>query len=141
MSGLGRMGGNMTRRLIAKDHSVVAFDVNPEAVSALVAEGAEPATSISELTQKLESPRIVWVMVPSGEITSATIRDVAGSLDKGDVIIDGGNSRYTDTIERAARLAEAGIHLVDAGTSGGIWGLTEGYCLMVGGEPEAVTAA
>ena len=138
MVGLGRMGANMTTCLIRGGHEVIAYDVNQEAVDRAAAEGAEGVDSLETLEQKISSPRAVWVMVPSGEITENTISSLSNLLDRGDTIIDGGNSRYTDTVRRAQQLAEKGISLVDAGTSGGIWGLEAGYCLMVGGEKDAV---
>ncbi|MGC8489058.1 MAG: phosphogluconate dehydrogenase (NAD(+)-dependent, decarboxylating) [Clostridia bacterium] len=139
MVGLGRMGANIVRRLIRDGHACVVYDVNPKAVDALVADGATGAGSLSEFAAKLERPRAVWVMVPAGEITGKTIQDVAAHLDPGDTIIDGGNSYYRDDIRRAAMLKEHGIHFVDCGTSGGIFGLERGYCLMIGGEQEVVT--
>jgi 6-phosphogluconate dehydrogenase len=138
MVGLGRMGANMARRLIRDGHRIVAYDVNPDAVSELVSEGAEGASSLEELATKLSAPRSVWVMVPAGEITEKTIEDVAAALDGGDAIIDGGNSYYRDDIRRAAKLGESGIDFVDCGTSGGVFGLDRGYCLMIGGPDGAV---
>jgi 6-phosphogluconate dehydrogenase len=137
MIGLGRMGANMTRRLMRGGHEVVVFDIDPDAVEKLAAEGAMGAKSSDDLTSQLEPPRAVWLMVPAGDITSRTMDEVAAHLSEGDVIVDGGNSRYTDTVARGEHLAERGIELVDAGTSGGIWGLAEGYCLMVGGSQRA----
>ena len=139
MVGLGKMGANMSRRLMTGGHEVVGYDVNPPAVEALAAEGVRGAASLEELVGALGAPRAVWVMVPAGEITEATIRDLAELLDEGDTIIDGGNSRYTDSVRRAAELSEKGISFVDAGTSGGIWGLEEGFCLMVGCAEETFT--
>jgi 6-phosphogluconate dehydrogenase len=138
MIGLGRMGANLVRRLIRDGHECVVFDTNPEAVKALEAEGATGATSIEDFVGKLTAPRAAWVMVPAGEITGKTIEGLAEHMAEGDTIIDGGNSYYRDDIRRAATLKERGIHLVDVGTSGGIWGLERGYCLMIGGEAEAV---
>ncbi len=137
MIGLGRMGGNMTRRLLQGGHRVVVFDRNADAVQAAEAEGATAAGSLAELVQSLQPPRPVWMMVPAGAPVEATIAELSPLMSSGDVLIDGGNSNYKDTIRRAEALAPTGIRYVDAGTSGGIWGLTEGYCLMVGGEPEA----
>ena len=134
MVGLGKMGANMSRRLIQGGHEVVVFDVNPEAVSELEKEGAGAASSLEDLLTKLEPPRAVWIMVPAGEITDQTIEQLAGAMDSGDTIVDGGNSRYSDTVARAEALKEQGVELVDSGTSGGVWGLKEGYCLMVGAE-------
>ncbi len=137
--GLGRMGANMARRLIGDGHRILAYDVNPAAVSELAGEGAEAAASLQELALKLSAPRAVWVMVPSGEITEQTVQDVAAVLERGDAIIDGGNSYYRDDIRRAAMLAEKGIDFIDCGTSGGVFGLKRGYCLMIGGPEGAVT--
>ena len=136
--GLGRMGANMARRLMRDGHRIVAYDVNPDAVSALAGEGAEAASSLAELAGKLSAPRAVWVMVPSGEITERTVEDVAAALEAGDAIVDGGNSYYRDDIRRAEKLRERGVELVDCGTSGGVFGLDRGYCLMIGGPGEAV---
>ena len=138
MVGLGRMGASMTVRLVKGGHEVVAYDVNPEAVESAVGEGATGASSLADLAGKLDSPRAVWVMVPAGDITQSTIDALSELLDAGDVIVDGGNSRYSDTLVRAAALADKSIALVDSGTSGGIWGLKEGYCLMVGGSDDAI---
>ena len=137
MVGLGKMGANMSRRLMAGGHEVVGFDVAPAAVEALAAEGATGAGTLGDLVEALGAPRAVWVMVPAGEITEATVCDLAELLEKGDIIIDGGNSRYTDSIRRAEELSAKGISFVDAGTSGGIWGLEEGFCLMVGSTEES----
>jgi 6-phosphogluconate dehydrogenase len=138
MVGLGRMGANMARRLMRDGHRCVVFDLNADAVSALAAEGAEAASSLEDLASKLGAPRSVWVMVPAGEITEKTVEDVAAVLDSGDAIIDGGNSYYRDDIRRAAKVGERGIDYVDCGTSGGVFGLDRGYCLMIGGPDEAV---
>ena len=137
MIGLGRMGGNMTRRLLAGGHRVVVYDPVAKAVQALVKQGAIGASSIAELVAQLASPRGIWLMVPSGEPMESTINGVANYLSPGDIIIDGGNSNYKDSMRRAAALAEKKLLFLDVGTSGGIWGLKEGYCLMVGGELEA----
>ena len=131
--GLGRMGANMARRLMRDGHRIVAYDVNPAAVSELAGEGAEGVASLEELAAKLSAPRAVWAMVPSGEITEKTVEEVAAALDPGDAIVDGGNSYYRDDIRRAAMLKEKGIDYVDCGTSGGVFGLDRGYCLMIGG--------
>jgi 6-phosphogluconate dehydrogenase len=138
MVGLGRMGANMARRLMHDGHRLVVYDVNPDAVSELAGEGAEGASSLEDLAAKLSAPRSVWVMVPAGEITEKTISDVAAALDSGDAIIDGGNSYYRDDIRRAGILREQGIDFVDCGTSGGVFGLDRGYCLMIGGPDGAV---
>ncbi|HEX3735202.1 MAG TPA: decarboxylating 6-phosphogluconate dehydrogenase [Solirubrobacterales bacterium] len=136
--GLGRMGANMARRLIKDGHKIVAYDVNPDATAALASEGAEGASSLEDLAAKLSAPRSVWVMVPAGEITEKTVDDVAAVLDSGDAIVDGGNSYYRDDIRRAAKVGEQGIDYVDCGTSGGVFGLERGYCLMIGGPDGAV---
>jgi 6-phosphogluconate dehydrogenase len=136
--GLGRMGANMARRLMGDGHRIVAYDVNPEAVSALAAEGVEGADSLEALAQALSAPRAVWVMVPSGEITEKTVAEVAAVLESGDAIIDGGNSYYRDDIRRAGMLREKKIDFIDCGTSGGVFGLERGYCLMIGGPDDAV---
>ena len=136
--GLGRMGANMARRLMGDGHRIVAYDVNPEAVSALAAEGVEGADSLEALAQALSVPRAVWVMVPSGEITEKTVAEVAAVLEPGDAIIDGGNSYYRDDIRRAGMLREKKIDFIDCGTSGGVFGLERGYCLMIGGPDDAV---
>jgi 6-phosphogluconate dehydrogenase len=136
--GLGRMGANMARRLMRDGHRCVVYDVDPDAIAALADEGAEGAASLEELAAKLSAPRAVWVMVPSGEITEKTVEAVAAALEPGDAIVDGGNSYYRDDIRRAAALRERGIDFVDCGTSGGVFGLERGYCLMIGGPEEAV---
>ena len=137
MIGLGRMGSNMTRRLLDGDHRVVVYDPNKKAVEALVALGAKGSVSIPDLVGSLDTPRAIWLMVPSGEPTENTVHDLAAQLSQGDVVIDGGNSNYKDSMRRAAVLAEKGLIFLDVGTSGGIWGLKEGYGLMVGGDSEA----
>jgi len=137
MIGLGRMGSNMARRLLDGGHRVVVYDPIKEATEALVAQGATGSVSITNLVEKLAPPRAIWLMVPSGEPTESTIDTVAAELSQGDVVIDGGNSNYKDSVRRASALLEKGINFLDAGTSGGIWGLKEGYCLMVGGDIEA----
>ncbi|MBC6936583.1 MAG: decarboxylating 6-phosphogluconate dehydrogenase [Chloroflexi bacterium] len=138
MIGLGKMGGNMTRRLLKGGHQVVVFDPRPEAVETAARQGAAASASIAELVGKLEAPRAVWLMVPAGDITENAVTEVAAHLEPGDVVIDGGNSNYKDSIRRGALLEQQGIHFVDVGTSGGIWGLTEGYSMMVGGTETAV---
>jgi 6-phosphogluconate dehydrogenase len=138
MVGLGRMGANMARRLMRDGHRIVAYDVNPDAVTELAGEGAEGASSLQDLAAKLSAPRSVWVMVPAGEITEKTIEDVAAVLQPGDAIVDGGNSYYRDDIRRADALREKQIDFVDCGTSGGVFGLERGYCLMIGGPDGAV---
>ena len=135
--GLGRMGANMTRRLLRTGHEVVAHDLAPDAVAEMTAEGAIGAPSLAEVVANLEAPRHVWLMVPAGEPTEDAISDAAAALEGGDTIVDGGNSRYTDSMRRAEELSEKGIDFVDAGVSGGIWGLENGFCLMVGGPEEA----
>jgi 6-phosphogluconate dehydrogenase len=137
MIGLGRMGANMVRRLIKGGHECVVHDVSAEAVRGLAGEGAVGATSLDDFIKRLKKPRAVWLMVPAA-VVDATIEGLAGRLEKGDIIIDGGNSYYRDDIDRAKRLAPRGLHYVDAGTSGGVWGLERGYCLMIGGEPDIV---
>jgi 6-phosphogluconate dehydrogenase len=139
MIGMGRMGSNMARRLQKGGHNITAWDPVKEAVAAIAAEGATQAASTADLAGKLKSPRAIWLMVPSGEPTETTISDIAGHLSGGDLIIDGGNSNYKDSMRRAKALLENGIGFLDVGTSGGIWGLKEGYCLMVGGDKEAFT--
>ena len=138
MIGLGKMGANMTTRLLGKGHRVVAFDVKEEAVRSAEAGGAIGARTLDEAVGKLSAPRAVWVMVPAGEPTDATIMALAERLSPGDIVIDGGNSNYKDTMRRAAALKEKGLHFVDVGASGGVWGLSEGYSMMVGGEEAVV---
>jgi 6-phosphogluconate dehydrogenase len=138
MVGLGRMGANMVRRLMKDGHECVVFDLNPENVEQLEAEGAKGTTSLDDLVQKLSVPRAAWVMVPAGDPTEQTVMALAERFEKDDIIIDGGNSYFKDDLRRARRLAEKGIHYVDVGTSGGLWGAERGYCLMIGGENEAV---
>jgi 6-phosphogluconate dehydrogenase len=138
MIGLGKMGANMTTRLLGKGHRVVAFDLKEEAVRAAEAGGATGARTLDEVVRKLAAPRAVWVMVPAGKPTDDTIAALAGRLSPGDIVIDGGNSNYKDTMRRAAELKVKRLNFVDVGTSGGVWGLSEGYSMMVGGEEEAV---
>ena len=137
MVGLGRMGGNMTLRLLRAGHRVVVFDPQAEAVRALSEEGAAGAGSLAELVEGLAQPRAVWVMVPAGEATETTINALAECMSPGDTVIDGGNSNYKDSMRRAGALATLGISFLDAGTSGGVWGLAGGYSLMVGGDEAA----
>jgi 6-phosphogluconate dehydrogenase len=137
--GLGRMGGNIVRRLMKAGHGCVVFDQNPKARDDVAADGAKPVASVQEMVTALgASPRVVWVMLPAGKITEDTVSELGGLMRASDIIIDGGNSYYKDDIRRAKALAAKQIHYVDAGTSGGVWGLQRGYCLMVGGDKEAV---
>ncbi|HEX7464277.1 MAG TPA: decarboxylating 6-phosphogluconate dehydrogenase [Actinomycetota bacterium] len=136
--GLGRMGGNMTVRLLRGGHDVVVFNRSPEPVERAVQAGAVSSSSLTDLVEKLDAPRVVWLMVPAGEVTETAVRELKGLLAPGDVVVDGGNSFYRDSMRRAGELEAAGIRFVDCGTSGGIWGLDNGYCLMVGGDSEAV---
>jgi 6-phosphogluconate dehydrogenase len=138
MIGLGRMGANMTTRLLRGGHEVVAYDRDPAAVQRSVGDGATGASSLKGLVSELRAPRAVWIMVPAGEPTDATISELLGLLQPGDVIIDGGNSRWTDSKQRYLRCKDKQIAFIDAGTSGGVWGLANGYCLMVGGDNDAV---
>src|SRR3979490_1746088 len=138
MVGLGRMGANMVRRLVAHGHECVVFDVSPKVVAGLAKEkGAAGSSSLQDFVSKLAKPRAVWMMIPAG-VVEKTIQAIAPHLEAGDILIDGGNSYYIDDIRRAKELAEKGIHYVDVGTSGGVWGLERGYCLMIGGEDAAV---
>ncbi len=140
MIGLGKMGGNMTRRLARAGHRVVGYNQTPEPAAELKAEVEtfQVADSLADLISRLEPPRIAWIMVPAGEPTESTVRGLMERMAPGDVIIDGGNSNYKDTLRRAAAVQEKGLHLVDVGTSGGVWGLREGYSMMVGGEKEVI---
>ena len=138
MVGLGRMGAGLVRRLMRDGHRCVGYDVSPEAVKALEADGAVGATSLEDFASRLEKPRTAWVMVPAGEITDRTIAALADVLEPGDTIVDGGNTYYHDDLRHAAALREKGIHHVDVGTSGGVWGFERGFCLMIGGEKEVV---
>ncbi len=139
MIGLGKMGGNMTERLLRGGHEVVAFDRSAEVIAQYAAKGATGAEDAAALVGKLESPRIVWIMVPAGQPVDDTIAAVLPGLSRGDIIIDGGNSNFHDTLRRGKMLAESGIEFVDCGTSGGIWGLENGYCLMIGASEKAFT--
>src|SRR5262245_24719594 len=136
MIGLGRMGGNMVRRLLRGGHRCVVFDRSPDAVKQLAAEKAVGASSFADLVAKLDRPRTVWLMVPAA-IVDQTIADLLSHLEEGDVLVDGGNSYYVDDVRRARELAPRGIHYVDVGTSGGVWGLQRGYCMMIGGPDQA----
>ncbi len=137
--GLGRMGGNIVRRLITKgDHKVAVYDTNAKAVADLATAGATGSASLDELVKKLAVPRVVWVMLPAGRITEETIATLSKIMESGDTIIDGGNTFWQDDVRRAGELKERGIHYVDVGTSGGVWGLERGYCMMIGGEAEIV---
>ncbi|MCE3266575.1 MAG: NAD-dependent 6-phosphogluconate dehydrogenase [Solirubrobacterales bacterium] len=138
MVGLGRMGANIVRRLMRDGHECVVYDINTDAIKALAGEGGVGAESLDDLASKLDAPRSVWVMVPAGEITEKTVHEVADALSAGDAIIDGGNSHYHDDIRRSAEFAERGIDYIDCGTSGGVWGLDRGFCLMIGGPDAAV---
>ena len=138
MIGLGKMGANMAARLLKGGHRVVAFDLSEEAVKSAEEMGAEGARRLEEVLEKLRPPRAVWVMVPDGKPTEMIINELGGLLSPGDIIVDGGNSNYKDTIRRGLDLKEKGLRFVDVGTSGGIWGLTEGYSMMVGGDEETV---
>jgi 6-phosphogluconate dehydrogenase len=137
MVGLGRMGANMARRLMRGGHACVAFDLNPKNVSQLEEEGAVAATSLENLLARMERPRAVWIMLPAGDPTEQSVMTLAGHMDPDDTIVDGGNSYYKDDVRRAGILAARGIHYLDAGTSGGVWGAERGYCLMIGGDKQA----
>jgi 6-phosphogluconate dehydrogenase len=137
MIGLGRMGANMVRRLLQGGHQCVVFDMSAKAVQELTQEKAVGASSLADFVKKVEKPRAVWLMVPAA-VVDKSIADLLPLLEKGDIVIDGGNSYYIDDIRRAKELAPKGIHYVDVGTSGGVWGLERGYCMMIGGEPEVV---
>jgi 6-phosphogluconate dehydrogenase len=138
MIGLGKMGGNMVERLMRNGHSVVAFDRDPAVVTKYQGLGASPAKDLADIVRQLATPRVIWIMVPAGKPVDDTIAALQPALAKGDILIDGGNSKYSDSMARAERLAANGIRFIDSGTSGGIWGLENGYCLMVGGERDAV---
>ena len=142
MIGLGRMGGNIVRRLVANGHECVVYDHDPAAVTALAEEsGVTGASSLQELADQLKAPRVVWVMVPAGTITTGVIENLATTLESGDTVIDGGNSYYRDDIRHSKMLSERGIRLLDCGTSGGVWGHERGYCLMIGGDADAFAHA
>lgn len=141
MIGLGKMGANMTRRLLAGKHQVVVYNRTPEKTKEMATEGAIAAFSIDELLKALGSPRIVWLMVPSGQPVDDMIGELLPKLSKGDIVIDGGNSRYTDSVRRYNQLKSSGINFLDVGTSGGVWGLKEGYCMMIGGDEPVFNTA
>src|SRR3954467_11254574 len=136
MIGLGRMGANIVRRIMRDGHTAVTFDTNPDSVAQLASEGAIGADSLEDFVNKLERPRVAWVMIPAG-ITDRVVQQVADLMEDGDIIINGGNSNYREDYDRAAALAQRGIHYLDVGTSGGVWGLERGYCLMIGGNDDA----
>ena len=138
MVGLGRMGGNMARRLMRGGHQIVGYASDPAGVKTIAADGGTGTTTLDDLVRALKPPRVVWVMVPAGAATEQVVTDLAKRLSSGDTIIDGGNSFYKDDVRRMMTLRPTGIHFVDVGTSGGVWGLERGYCLMIGGEPEIV---
>jgi 6-phosphogluconate dehydrogenase len=139
MIGLGRMGGNIVRRLMQHGHTSVVYDVNPENVAQLSKEGATPSKSLSHLVEQMPKPRAVWVMLPAGEITAQTISELSELLEAGDILIDGGNSNFQDDVRHAQMLQTKGIRYLDVGTSGGVWGLERGYCMMIGGDQSAAT--
>jgi 6-phosphogluconate dehydrogenase len=138
MIGLGRMGANMVRRLMRGGHQCAVFDLNPANVSGLAAEGATGATSMEDFVAKLTKPRAAWVMVPAGAATESTVMKLAGLMEPGDTIIDGGNSYFKDDVRRSKAMKERGLHYLDVGTSGGVWGIERGYCMMIGGSKESV---
>jgi len=138
MIGLGRMGGNIVRRLMKHGHTSVVYDKDPKAVAVLAADGATGAGALEDFVGKLERPRTVWVMLPAGKITETTIDALAKLLQTGDVIIDGGNTFWQDDVRRGKALKEKGIHYIDVGTSGGVWGIERGYCMMIGGDKAVV---
>jgi 6-phosphogluconate dehydrogenase len=138
MVGLGRMGGNMSERCIRGGHDMVVYDRNAQTVASYVAKGAVGATSVADLVSKLRSPKAVWLMLPSGAVTEAGVNELGGLLQAGDIVIDGGNSMFKDDVRRAKALRAKGVHYVDVGTSGGIWGIDRGYCMMIGGANEAI---
>ncbi|HEY3102756.1 MAG TPA: decarboxylating 6-phosphogluconate dehydrogenase [Pyrinomonadaceae bacterium] len=138
MIGLGRMGANMVRRLMRGGHECVVWDMNPASVKELTSEGAKPSTSLEDFIRKLNKPRVVWIMVPAGDATERTVNDLAARLEPNDTIIDGGNSYFKDDVRRSKALREKQINYVDVGTSGGVWGLERGYCMMIGGPKETV---
>ena len=136
--GLGKMGGNIARRLAKAGHEMVVYDLDQKTVQKLADEGMTAASSLEDMISKLKAPRSIWVMLPAGHITDDTIFDLANHMDKGDTVIDGGNSFYKDDIRRAKELEKKELHYIDVGTSGGVWGLERGYCMMIGGDKEAV---
>ena len=138
MVGLGKMGANMVKRLLLGGHRVVAYDINEDAIQAAEGAGAEGARTLAEVVEKLAPPRSVWVMLPSGQITENMIQEISNHLSPGDTVIDGGNSNYKDSMRRAEELSKKGLNFIDVGTSGGVWGLTEGYSMMVGGDQGVV---
>src|SRR6266542_4079265 len=138
MIGLGRMGANMVRRLMRGGHECVVWDVNPDNIKKLADEGAKGAESLEDFIAKLNKPRVVWIMVPAGDATEKTVNDLADRLEANDIIIDGGNSYFKDDVRRAHELHDKAINYVDVGTSGGVWGLERGYCMMIGGPEETV---
>jgi 6-phosphogluconate dehydrogenase len=138
MVGLGKMGANMTRRLLHGGHSVVVTDLSEDAIESAIKDGASGASNLADFVGKLSAPRVVWIMVPSGDSTEKTLSQLGDLLSQGDIVIDGGNSNYKDTMRRAETLQQKGVHFVDVGTSGGVWGLKEGYSMMIGGAQEAV---
>ncbi len=138
MVGLGRMGANMTRRLLRGGHELVVSDLSPDAVKQLAGEGATGSASLQDFVSKLRPPRAAWIMVPAGNPTEQAVQSLAQQMQRGDIIIDGGNSYYKDDVRRSGQLKAMGIHYVDVGTSGGVWGLERGYCMMIGGPAEAV---
>lgn len=137
MVGLGRMGGNMVSRLMNAGHELVVFDVNPETVKQFAGQGATGSSDMRDFVDKLQKPRAVWLMLPAGNITENTMTEIAGMLDPGDIVIDGGNSNFKDDVRRSLTLSEKDIRFLDAGTSGGVWGVDRGYCLMIGGDESA----
>jgi 6-phosphogluconate dehydrogenase len=138
MVGLGKMGANMTRRLMRGGHQLVVSDLSADAVKGLAGEGATGSTSLDDLISKLTPPRAIWIMVPAGAATEATVQKLAAKMQSGDAIIDGGNSYFKDDVRRATELKPKGIHYIDVGTSGGVWGIDRGYCMMIGGPDESV---
>jgi 6-phosphogluconate dehydrogenase len=138
MIGLGRMGGNIVRRLVSKGHECVVFDQNADAIKALAGDKIGGASGLADMVKKLSKPRAVWVMLPAGEITEKTVVELGNLMEAGDTIIDGGNAFFQDDVRRAKALKPKGIHYIDCGTSGGVWGLARGYCMMIGGDKEAV---
>ncbi|HZI46695.1 MAG TPA: NADP-dependent phosphogluconate dehydrogenase, partial [Pyrinomonadaceae bacterium] len=138
MIGLGRMGANMVRRLMRDAHECVVWDMNQASVQGLVGEGAKGATTLDDFIGMLSKPRVVWIMVPAGDATEKTVNDLAARLEQSDIIIDGGNSYFKDDVRRAKALRDKQINYVDVGTSGGVWGLDRGYCMMIGGPKEVV---